>query len=98
VRRGYLYILSNHDRTTFYIGVTSNIGRRLQQHLDGTGSLFVEKYKLYDLVYCEEFERIVDAIQREKQLKNWHRDWKLRLIRTMNPDMRDLSDEMRWLR
>jgi putative endonuclease len=92
MKRGYVYILSNQKRKTFYIGVTSNLGGRLQEHVNGMGSKFVKKYKLSALVYYEEFERIVDAIQREKQLKNWHRSWKLRMIRKVNPDFSDLSD------
>ena len=66
MKKGYVYILSNHTRTTFYIGVTSNLGQRLQQHEDGVGSKFVQKYNLKYLMYYEEFERVTDAIQREK--------------------------------
>jgi len=96
MKRGYVYILSNHTRTTFYIGVTSNLGQRLQQHLDGRGSKFVRKYNLRHLLYYEEFDRVTDAIKREKQLKKWHRGWKLRLIKSVNPEMRDLSGEITW--
>ena len=98
MRKGYMYILTNYSRTTFYTGVTSNLGRRLQQHREGTGSKFVEKYKCKYLVYCEECARIVDAIVCEKQLKNWHREWKIRLIKSVNPEMRDLSEDISWHR
>jgi putative endonuclease len=91
-----VYILSNFTRTTFYVGVTSNLRARLQTHLDGVGSKFSAKYKLKDLVYYEEFDRIEEAIHREKALKKWHRDWKIRLIESVNPEMRDLSGEIRW--
>ena len=96
MKRGYVYILPNFTRTTFYIGITSNLAQRLQQHREYEGSTFVRKYCLRYLVYFEEFDRIIDAIEREKQLKCWHRDWKLRLIRSVNPEMRDLSGEIPW--
>jgi putative endonuclease len=95
---GYVYILSNFTRTTFYIGVTSNLGERLRQHMNGEGSAFTRKYNLKYLVYVEAFDRITDAIAREKQLKKWHRDWKIHLIKSMNPHMKDLSDELLWER
>ena len=96
MKRGYVYILSNYTRTTFYIGVTSNLGKRIQEHKDGDGSKFVQKYNLHYLVYYEEFDQVTDAIRREKELKNWHRDWKIRLIKTVNPEMKDLSSDIPW--
>ena len=96
MRKGYVYILSNYRRTTFYIGVSSNLPQRKDQHDLDVGLEFVKKYKLRYLVYIEIFDRITDAIQREKQLKKWHRDWKIRLIKSVNPDMRDLSGEIPW--
>ena len=96
MKKGYLYILSNYKRTTFYIGVTSSLGERLQQHSEGTGSKIVEKYNLKYLVYFEEFDLVADAIRREKQLKQWHRDWKIKLIKSVNPEMRDLSEDIPW--
>jgi len=86
--------MTNKYRTTFYIGVTSDLVARVWQHINGEGSQFVKKYRLYDLVFFEHFERITDAIAREKQLKNWHHDWKVNLIRSMNPEMRDLKDQL----
>jgi len=86
--------MSNAYRTTFYIGVTSNLRARVWQHTNGEGSAFVKKYWLYDLVYYEYFERITDAIDREKQLKRWHKDWKINLIKSENPAMKDLKDEI----
>jgi len=85
--------MSNQYRTTFYIGVTSDLRTRIWQHINGEGSEFVKKYKLFDLVYYEYFECITDAIDREKQLKNWHKDWKINLIKTSNPTMKDLKYE-----
>ena len=93
-KQGYIYIMTNKYRTTFYIGVTSDLVARVWQHINGEGSQFVKKYRLYDLVFFEHFERITDAIAREKQLKNWHHDWKVNLIRSMNPEMRDLKDQL----
>ena len=93
-KQGYVYIMSNQYRTTFYIGVTNNLDVRVWQHINNEGSDFVKKYKLYDLVYYEYFEIIEHAIDREKQLKNWHREWKINLIKTKNPDMKDLKDQL----
>jgi len=76
-KQGHIYIMTNQYRTTFYIGVTSALEVRVWQHVNNKGSEFVKKYKLYDLVYYEYFPRITDAIDREKQLKNWHKDWKI---------------------
>lgn len=90
-KQGYVYIMTNKYRTTFYIGVTSNLDGRVWEHINNQGSEFVKKYKLYDLVYYEHFEQITDAINREKQLKNWHRDWKINLIKSENPEMKDLK-------
>ena len=71
----HVYIVTNKNRTTFYIGVTNDIRRRILEHKAGVGSAFTSKYNLTDLLYCEEFDEIKIAIAREKQLKNWHRDW-----------------------
>lgn len=89
--RSYIYILSNKYNTTFYIGVTSNIEKRLWQHRQGQIPGFTQRYSLHKLIYYEEYYTIIDAIAREKQLKNWHRDWKLNLIRSKNPNFDDLS-------
>lgn len=93
-RKGYVYILSNHHRTTFYTGVTSNLACRLEEHRSGLGSYFTTRYKLIFLVYYEVIDGMMNAIEREKQLKRWHREWKINLIRSVNPDMKDLSDEI----
>ena len=62
----------------------------MERHTKGEGSLFTSKYKLTNLVYQEEFQYINDAIAREKQLKNWHREWKINLIGKVNPDWNQL--------
>lgn len=86
-----VYILTNMYRTTFYIGVTSDIKTRIYQHRYQSGSGFTSAYKCYYLVYLENFSSIIDAIAREKQLKNWHRKWKINLIKHDNPLMVDFA-------
>jgi len=68
-KQGQVYIMTNTYRTTFYIGVTSDLRTRVWQHINGEGSAFVKKYRLCDLVYYEHFHRITDAIDREKTTK-----------------------------
>ncbi|MFY9150406.1 MAG: GIY-YIG nuclease family protein [Prolixibacteraceae bacterium] len=91
MRKGFVYIMSNKNRTTFYIGVTNAIKRRILEHKTGKGSAFTKKYNLVDLVYFEKIEGLEECILREKQLKNWHRDWKINLIKEDNPEMVDLA-------
>jgi putative endonuclease len=86
----WVYILTNNPKGTLYIGVTGGLDDRMERHLKGEGSLFTSKYKLIILVYFEEFQYIHDAIAREKQLKNWHRDWKINLIEKDNLDWKQL--------
>ena len=89
---GYVYIMSNIKRTTFYIGVTNDLQNKVENHKAETGSVFTKKYKLFYLVYFERILGIEQAIQRETQLKNWRRDWKISLIKSINPEMLDLYD------
>ncbi|MBK6267304.1 GIY-YIG nuclease family protein [Marivirga sp. S37H4] len=91
---GYVYIVSNINRSTIYIGVTSNLAERSYQHKHGEGCDFTKKYNCTDTLYYEFFESIEEAIQREKMLKKWNRTWKIRLIREMNPLLKDLYDEV----
>ena len=91
MKTGFVYILSNKNRTTLYIGVTSNLERRILQHKSGSGSVFTSRYHLTDLVYFEEIQGMQNAIDREKQLKNWHKAWKWNLIKTENPECKDLA-------
>ncbi|MBI3701506.1 MAG: GIY-YIG nuclease family protein [Afipia sp.] len=87
----YVYMLASKRHGTIYIGVTNSIRNRLEQHRAGDGSAFVAKYKVHRLVYLESCNNSRDAIQREKQFKNWKRDWKIRLIEEDNPEWNDLS-------
>jgi len=91
---GYVYILTNMKRGTLYIGVTSDLVGRIWQHKEKLVEGFSKKYGLDKLVYYESIESIESAIAREKQLKNWHREWKLNLIEESNPTWKDLFDEI----
>ncbi|MDZ7715780.1 MAG: GIY-YIG nuclease family protein [Balneolaceae bacterium] len=90
-KNGYVYILSNCKRNMFYIGVTNDLEYRILQHKEGKGSAFTKRYKLKYLVYFEEYPNIKEAISREKQLKNWHHNWKRNLIKESNPSLKDLA-------
>lgn len=87
----YIYILTNTYRTTFYIGVTGNLSKRLEEHHNDSASNFTNKYNTKDLIYFETFSDIEQAIAREKQLKNWHKEWKLNLIKTINPTLKTIN-------
>ncbi len=86
-----VYIMTNYKNTTLYIGVTSNLQRRVWEHKNKVVKGFTEKYNINKLVYYEITDSIESAIIREKQLKNWHRDWKINLIKEINPEFKDLS-------
>ena len=87
----YVYILTNKYRTVFYIGVTNNLVKRIGYHKEATGSTFTQKYNVKSLIYFEEFTSISQAILREKQLKNWKREWKINLIKSKNPNLEDIN-------
>ncbi|OAN64402.1 endonuclease [Balneola sp. EhC07] len=95
MNKGYVYFLTNYRRTPIYIGVTNNIHSRVWKHKLGEGSLFTSKYKLTILIYAEEYDTISDAIAREKQLKNWHKQWKWNLVKQNNPTLEDWYDTLR---
>lgn len=87
----YVYIISNKNRTTLYIGVTDDLLRRMYEHRRGAFDGFTKRYRIKFLMYFEETDDVTAAIAREKQLKNWHRPWKMNLIRSINPRMNDLA-------
>ena len=90
----YLYILASKRNGTLYIGITNDIIRRVGEHklklIDG----FTKKYNVTLLVYYEVFNDVNEAILREKRLKKWNRDWKIRLIESINPNWNDLTDKL----
>ena len=86
-----VYIMTNYSETSLYIGVTSNLQKRVWEHKNKAVEGFTEKYNVDKLVYYELTDSIESAIKREKQLKNWHRQWKINLIKGMNPEFKDLS-------
>jgi len=85
------YILASGHYGTLYIGVTSDLTGRLWQHRNGSLPGFTNRYRVHRLVHFEMFGEMEDAILREKQLKNWHRQWKINLINAGNPEWRDLA-------
>ncbi|MGN0031416.1 MAG: GIY-YIG nuclease family protein [Candidatus Gastranaerophilaceae bacterium] len=89
-----VYILTNYNQTTFYIGVTGNLQKRIWEHKNKVVEGFTEKYNVDKLVYYELTEDIETALNREKQLKRWHRQWKINLIKEMNTEFKDLSEEL----
>ena len=89
-----VYIMTNYLNTTFYIGVTNNLLRRVIEHKSQNKECFTSKYNLNKLVYFEVIESIEVAIKREKQLKNWKRQWKIDLITKDNPSFKDLSSNI----
>ncbi|MCK5906841.1 MAG: GIY-YIG nuclease family protein [Flavobacteriales bacterium] len=86
MKESFIYILTNDNKTTLYIGVTSNLRKRLFEHKNGIGSKFTKEYNITNLIYFETFNNITLAIEREKQLKNWNRTKKNKLIEKFNPN------------
>ena len=93
-KQGYIYILSNKHHTVFYTGVTSDLMTRISQHRKGEGSYFTKKYNVDKLLYYDEFPTMYEAISAEKRVKKWRRVWKVDLIKTINPEMIDLWNEI----
>lgn len=90
----YVYIMASKTNGTLYIGMTNDLSKRVYQHKNKCTDGFTKKYNVSKLVYYEEANLPEDAINREKQLKNWHRQWKINLIESMNPEWRDLADDL----
>lgn len=90
----YVYILASKRNGTLYVGVTSDLPRRIYEHKQKLIDGFTKKYNITTLVYAEEFQNINDAIHREKCIKKWNRAWKLKLIEEHNPDWSDLYENM----
>jgi len=94
MKQGWVYILTNKRNGTLYIGVTSDLPHRIEQHRAGKVAGFTQKYALRMLVWHQHFENLHDARRREVQMKEWKRAWKVELIEAANPDWRDLSFDL----
>ncbi|MHC4570340.1 MAG: GIY-YIG nuclease family protein [Planctomycetota bacterium] len=90
----FVYMLASKRNGTLYIGVTNNLLKRVHQHKEGVAEGFTQKYNVHNLVYYEVFNRIQDAITREKRMKKWERAWKVELIEKSNPNWEDLFDSL----
>ena len=93
-KKGYLYILASRRNGTLYVGVTSDLVKRVEEHRQKLVDGFTKRYSVTRLVYFEMFEDIKDAITRERHLKEWKRKWKTELIQSINPYWRDLYEDI----
>jgi len=89
--KGYTYILASRRNGTLYVGVTSNLQRRLEEHLNNLTPGFTSKHNVHTLVWFDRHDLITTAIQREKRIKKYPRQWKLNLVEELNPEWDDLS-------
>jgi putative endonuclease len=92
MKYSYVYILASERNGTLYIGVTADLKKRVFEHKNDLVQGFTSKYKVHTFVHYEQFEHIIDAINREKNMKKWKRKWKLDLIESKNPKWSDLYD------
>lgn len=90
----FVYVLASQRNGTLYIGVTSDLIKRIGEHKEGVIQGFTRRYNVKMLVYYERHENAESAITREKQMKEWKRKWKLELVESFNPDWRDLYDDI----
>ena len=90
----WVYIMSNQPRATLYVGVTNDLVRRTYQHREGLVRGFTQRYGLKMLVHFEQYDSPELAIQREKNIKHWPRQWKLNLVNESNPQWRDLYSDI----
>ena len=96
MKPSYVYILTNNYNTVLYVGVTTNLIKRIYQHKNHEVDGFTSKYNIHKLIHFEEFSSVTEAIEREKQIKKWNRKWKFDLVNKLNPDWRDLYGEISW--
>jgi len=94
MKRFYVYILASKRNGTLYTGVTSDLVKRVYEHKNGVVDGFTKKYGVCLLVWYEIHETFESAVEREKQVKHWNRDWKLELVEDFNPDWKDLYDSI----
>ena len=90
-KKYYIYLLTNWNNKVMYIGVTSNLTKRIYEHKNKLVKGFTEKYKINKLVYFEETTDVMTALQREKEIKKWRREKKNQLVNQVNPEWKDLS-------
>ncbi len=90
----YVYIMTNKPYGTLYVGVTSDLVKRVWEHREGLVKGFTKEHGLKSLVWYELHESMIEAIAREKLIKKWHRDWKANLIQEMNPGWHDLYESI----
>lgn len=90
----YVYMLASRKNGTLYIGVTSNLIKRVYEHKNNLIKGFTQKYNVHKLVYYEVFDNAYESITREKRMKNWKRQWKIELINKFNPEWKDLYDDI----
>jgi len=90
----FVYILASRRNGTLYIGMTSNLAKRVYEHKHDLVGGFTKRYRVYDLVYYEVYEDVREAITREKRLKDWKRKWKLELVEKSNPGWGDLYSDV----
>ncbi|MEM5581052.1 GIY-YIG nuclease family protein [Roseibium sp. AS2] len=86
----FVYILASRMNGTLYVGVTNDLGRRMEEHRNGTATGFTREHSVHRLVHAESFDQVDEAIAMEKRLKKWRRAWKVQLIERENPDWKDL--------
>lgn len=89
-----VYILASKKNGTLYVGVTNNLIKRVFEHKNDMVQGFTEKYKVHRLVYYEQTDDVNSAIAREKSLKKWNREWKIKLIEKINPEWEDLYNKL----
>lgn len=91
-KRWYVYILTNYTNSVLYTGITNDLGRRVEEHRTGiVVSSFSKRYRLYKLIWYQEFDHPDEAIRLEKTIKGWRREKKIALIKELNPNFQDLS-------
>ena len=94
MKKPHVYILASKRNGTLYTGVTSSLTQRIDQHKNEATDGFTKRYSVHMLVWYEEHDTMINAIAREKAIKKWNRAWKLRLIEEVNPEWRDLAEDL----
>jgi putative endonuclease len=92
--QAFVYILANTKRGVMYVGVTTNVARRIAEHRSGIVPGFASRHGAIRLVYLEAYDSMIEARAREHTLKRWRREWKFELIEATNPEWRDLADQL----